>query len=205
MELEQLGWNAVTIGAVGAILFTILEAWGLWQQKKTIWNNQSGKSISVVWFLYFANQFVVIFIYGLSMKSITLTFNGLLSLIYIPIIIGLWKFKGFKRSEKILGLFLLLTSMIMVIVPFKDWVFLVMSFGSLLASAMQPYEIWKNKNSGVVEIRLLTVFLISTLFWIIYGYAINDWVLKIVCPMYFTIVSITMFFWFIYKQPKTSE
>lgn len=205
MELQQLGLNAVTVGALGVIFFAFVQAWGLWQQKKTIWKNQSGQSISVTWLSYFTCLDVVVFIYGWSINSIAMMVNGGLIFLYVLIMIGLWKFKGFSKLEKFLGICLLIVIVVTIFIPAKDWMFLIVSFGSILSLIMQPYEIWKNKNSGVVEIKLIIVYLISTTFWIIYGYTINDWVLKIICPSYFVIFSITVCFWFIYRNPNHSK
>ncbi len=201
MELSQFGWNALTIGFLGAVFFTLVEAWGVWQQNRAIWKNQSGESVSVIWFSYFAALLAVVFIYGIAIKSILLILNGLLiSILHIPILVGLWRFKGFTKTEKVMCACFLAAVVAMVIAPFKDWFFLLFTAGNILFSLNQPYEIWKNKNSGVVEIKLLAVYLASTLFWLIYGFAIGDWVLQIVNPAYMVTLTITVLVWFKYRR-----
>lgn len=201
MELDHLGWNALTVGFVGVLLFSFVEGWGVWQQNKTIWKSKSGESVSVIWFTYSTALFGVVFIYGLSTKSIALTFNGLLlTLLYIPLVVGLWKFKGFTKIEKICSAFFLAIAIACVFVPYKDWFFLIFTAGNILFSFTQPYEIWKNKSSGVIEIKFLTVFLASTIFWMTYAYASHDWVLKIISPAYLVILSVTIILWFKYRR-----
>ena len=200
MELGQLGWNVVTIGFLGTVIFTILEAWGLWQQKKLIWENESGQSVSVITFSYGTAMFAAVLIYGISVNSVALSFNGLLGFFHLPIIWGLWKFKGFSRTEKLLGIFLMVVVAVMIVLPFKDWFFLLLSFGTLISASMQAIEIWEEEDAGVVEIKLLAVFLLSNFFWIIYAFAIGNWILQIISPLFFVILTITIVLWFKNKK-----
>lgn len=201
MEFVQFGWNAVTIGLLGTVIFTILSAWGLWQQKKAIWDNELGQSVSVINFSYGTAFFTAVLIYGISIKSIALSFNGLLlSFFNLPIILGLWKFKGFTKIEKFLGVCFLIIIIAMLILPLKSWFFLFLSFGNLVPGSMQALEIYNEKDAGVVEIKLLAVYLLSTLFWIIYAFAIDNWILQIISPLFFIILTITIVLWFKYKK-----
>ena len=200
MELKNFGWNAVTIGFGGTIFFTLLAAWGLWQQAKKIWLNKSGQSVSVFWFSYNIFLFSANIVYGYSINSLALVFNGtLLSLMHFPVLIGLAKFKGFKSIQK--GLFILYLGLIilMVILPIKSQMYLLFSFVNIIALITQPWEIMKNKNSGMVEIKLIAVYLASTLFWVVYAFAINDWALQIICPTYLIIWIATLILWVKYK------
>jgi uncharacterized protein with PQ loop repeat len=201
MELENFGWNILTIGFLGTIFFTFLEGWGLWQQKKAIWDNRSGKSVSVAMFSYSAVLFAAVFVYGLSENKIALWFNGLLCFVQIPILIGLWKFKGFKKKERYLGIFLLSCLTTMIILPYKDWFFLLLSFGFLAAKITQPIEICREKSAGVVEIRLYIIYFVSSFFWMWYALATGDWVLKILCPIFFVILITTIILWAKYREP----
>lgn len=201
LEIQKWGWNAVTISFVGTIFFTFLESWGLWQQNKAIWKSQSGEAVSVIWFSYAAALFSIIFVYSLSISSIALFINGLFILgTHIPILIGLWKFKGFRTIEKILAGLFLLSIIAMTVLPDKDWFFLLFSFVGIGFTAMQPIEILFKKSSGVVEIKLLAVIFTSTSFWVIYAFAVNDWVLKIICPSYLIIFGATILLWFKYRK-----
>ena len=62
MELQQLGWNAVTVGLCGIIFFTFLGSWALWRQNQKIWASKSGESVSIAWLSYFGCCYVAIFI-----------------------------------------------------------------------------------------------------------------------------------------------
>lgn len=204
MELQQFGWNAVTVGFVGAVFFVLVELWGLWLQNRAVWRAKSAQSISVACFVYLAALFMSGFIYGVETKSIALMTSLPLSLIHIPILLGVWKFKGFSGTEKFITAGLAVVLVVMAIAPAKDWFFLLFSLGSAAALVGQPYEIWKNRDAGVVEITLLLVYLVSTVFWVIYGYAIHDWVLRITTPIYLAILVLTAVLWFRYR-PRRNE
>ena len=200
-EFENFGWNVLTLGFMGTIVFTVFEAWGLYRQKKKIWSEESGKSVSVIMVAYTAALFTVMFIYGISVKKIAIVFNGgLLALMCVPILRGLWKFKGFSKLEKRMSVVLAAAVAVMPFVPFKDWFFLTLTFGNVFSLLAQPYEIWKNKDAGAVEIRLWLVFLTSTFFWVVYAFSVNDWVMKIISPAYGVINVLVIVLWLKYRR-----
>ena len=206
MELQNLGWNAASVGFVGTLVFTVVEAWGLLQQNKAIWRSRSGRSVSVTWFSYFAALSFAYGVYALTIGSIALVFNGfVLALFHAPIIVGLWKFKGFSRVEKFLGACFLAAMAVTILTPAKDWFVLLFSFGSIVSYLAQPLEIWRRKSSGVVEIRLLAVYFVSTSFWVLYAFAVGNWVLRITCPAYLVILGATIALWFRYRPARTEK
>lgn len=205
MELQHFGWNMLTLGFVGTLLFTFAEGWGSWKQSKTIWFNESGQSVSIPLFTYLTFIFIATFIYGIATSSIALIFNGLLTLMQVPILLGLWKFKGFNKKEYGLLLILSLVAVAMIFSKSKDWFFLLISFGSIGFFLAQPWEIWKNKNSGAVEIKMIAAYFASTTFWVFYAFAIHDWVLQIICPSYLIILTATALLWYKYHDTEGKE
>lgn len=203
VEIQEFGLNAVTVGFLGTIIFTLVQAWGLRQQSVTIWKRRSGASVSVTYFAYSTAHFTTTMIYGVSQDSIALIFNGLLlAVMLVPIIFGLWKFKRWSLLEKGLVACFLTFPVIVAVAPAKDWLFLLFSFGTLASCATQPLEIWRNKDSGAVEIRFVLTFLASTIFWLIYGFAIGDWVLEIIIPGFVSIHVATLVLWYRYRPTK---
>jgi len=201
MNIPHFAWNAETIGFWGTIFFTFLVSWGLWQQKKSIWKNQSGKSIPVALFSFSAFMTVTILLYGLSLKNLALSINGFLyALIYIPIIVGLWKFKGFTKLEKILFLSFASVTVLNIVLPFKEWFFFGFSLASMAISLMLPIEIYRNKSIGVVNIRFIVTSFVNTIFWLIYGIAIDNWILKITNPYYLILGAINIALWLKYRK-----
>ena len=64
MELENLGFNALTISFFATIFFSLLAAWGLIDQDRKIWSKKSGQSLSSIWFIWASFFFLSNIIYG---------------------------------------------------------------------------------------------------------------------------------------------
>lgn len=201
-EWPQLGYNAVTIGLIGTVVFTFLEIWGMWEQNATIWRQKSGLSVPVTWMCNSTGLFAAALAYGLASHSFALFFNGVLLFFHFPILVGLWKFKGFTYKERAFACLFLILCLAAAILPISDWIFLFFLIGGLGFSVLAPYEIWRNKNSGAVEIKLLVTILFCQIFWTVYAFAISDWVLRLTAPAFFVTFSLTIFLWFKYRQPK---
>jgi len=200
-EYQNWGFNALIVGSVGTIFFTFLEAWGLWRQNKLIWKEKSGESVSVGWFSYLGFLFLTLIVYGYSVKSISIVINGLvLGPLHFPILLGLWKFKGFSHREKLVFTISAMMLLAMILLPWKNIVFVVINFGTIISLSLQPWEIWKNKNAGMVEIRLISVYFVSTVFWVIYAYFLGEWALKIITPIALFLFGLTIFFWLKYRK-----
>ncbi|KPJ85858.1 hypothetical protein AMJ57_01615 [Parcubacteria bacterium SG8_24] len=200
MELQQFGWNAVTVGFLGTVLFTVVSAWSLWRQYRRIVARRSGRSVPVMTYTFRTVAFVAVLIYGLHIGSLALIFNGsLVVLIQLPILVALWRYRGFTRRERLacLGFLVLLT--VMCLFPLKDWFLLAFALGTLGFNALMPYEIWRNRDAGSVEIRVLLVGLAGNSFWLTYACAIGDWVLMTVNPAFLTLSLLTTILWFRYR------
>lgn len=201
MEISQFGWNAITLGFLGTMFFSVLGAWGLWKQNSAIWRNKSGMSVSISYFSFYFAYFASGFIYGLDKKSLALILHcGGRMLFHVPILIGLWKFKKFTRNEKCLSVLFFVGILLTLLLPIKNSSFLVYSVGGILAYIAQPIEIFKNKDSGTVEAKLHLIYLGSSIFWTIYGFATDDLVLKLTVPPNIIIALITIAFCNKYKH-----
>jgi len=203
VEFQDFGWNAVTICFFGTIFFMLLQVWGTFAQAKTIWQKKSGLSVSVPLFAYSIGSFFISFLYGISIKSLALILVcGTLCLMHLPIMAGLVKYKEFKNWEKLFIVALILVVVICSLIPYKDYVYLTFNIGTIAMLCFQPWEIWRNKDAGSVEPRLNATYFLSTLFLLIYGIAINDWVIQIISPCYSLFHISIIIMWFVYKKPS---
>jgi len=206
VEYQNWGLNAITIGSLGTIFFTFILWWGFWKQNHKIWKERSGESVSVIWFSYGLFSLIAFFFYGVHIQGISVIFNGIfLALISIPIVFGLWKYKEFTKTEKVLFFLFALMALAMAILPWKDQVFIIVSAGAIYALSMQVWELWDTKKTGVVEIRLLVISFFSSIFWVIYGFAIGEWVLKILASTNVFLLSIAILLWWNYWKQKVRE
>ncbi len=199
MEFTNFGWNTLTFGFLGMIVFTIVGSWGLLKQNEKIWKNQSGKLLSITWFVANFYMCIAIFLYGLDQFSISLIFHGIIrGLFHIPILIGLRRFKGFKILEIIIFYAMAGGILLMIILPMKALFFLLFSYIGIIALSTQPWEIWRKKEVGELSIRLIMTYLISSLFWLLYSFAFDNLTMKIVSISYFIILLIITQLWFKY-------
>jgi hypothetical protein len=196
-------WDAETIGIWGCNFFTVVEGLGIVSQIRAIWKRRSGESVSVGAMLFLCAVSLASITYGMTYGRLPLVVNGItLGIGFGVITIGLWKFKRIRRLEKWFGISLAVTLLLMLVSNHYDvWYFLY----SICAAAMlvlQPWEIWRNRNAGVVDIRLLAVFFTSSIFWVVYGFAVSDWVLMILCPTNVAILGLAITLWWIYRPSK---
>ncbi len=201
MEFQDFGWNVMTVSFLGTVIFSLVRAWGYWLQTRTIWIQRSGLSVPVTNYTYMTIGAAAVAVYGVRIGSWALIINGLLTILFrVPILIGLWKFKGFGRWEKLASLGFMAALAGLILIPVKAEMLLAFSVGGILVAVLQPYEIWRNRDAGAVEIRLLFVGLANSTFWIAYGFAIADPVLRLTYPIFFLITLATIILWFRFKK-----
>jgi len=201
LELENLGFNALTISFFATIFFSLLAAWGLIDQDRKIWSKKSGQSLSSIWFICASFFFLSNIIYGIETRSIALTFGGFTrGSIHIPILFGIKKFKGFSRADWLIIVLLSTLSFFMAISGQKGTFFLVFSLGVMTLTALQPLEIWRQKASGVVSIKMLIIYTVSSIFWIVYSVACGDTYILIMTLGFLTLFLVTILLWFRYKE-----
>lgn len=204
-EYQNFGINALTVSAIGATVFTFFQGWGLWKQGKSIWDKRSGKSVSVTFIAYSMFYFLAFCFYGAQKLSVTMTFNGLLFLIHIPIMLGLLEFKGFTRSEwtsiALFG-FGMPTSMLMLDGSAKENFLMLLLFGILATLVEQTYEVYKAKVSGALEPQYLYALLFTNVFWFTYAATIGNWPLMVFNPCAFVLLFINLALYYKYRRKE---
>ena len=106
--------------------------------------------------------------------------------------------KGFTRKEKSFFWLFLMMPVTMATLPWKDVLFVAFCIGAKIALAAQPWEIWKNKDAGAVEIRLLFAYFMSSAFWVIYAFRTGQWILGATTSFSVLLFILTIFLWFRY-------
>lgn len=206
VELQHWGWNPITIGFVGTIVFIIPRAWGYWHQAKRIWSERSGKSISNPAFIYIAGASCAAVTYGVAIQSIALMVSGATTmLLLLPILVGLWRFNGFDWKDRALCMVLTALVVGMIIFPVKDWFFMASMLGMVISSWLIPWEIFRNRDAGVVEVRMLIAGFCNSTFWLIYAFAIGDWVLQLINPIFLTSIIVTFVLWWRYRREEIPQ
>ena len=201
MEIFQDPWSARGIGAFGTIVFVFIGAWGLLEQNRKIWKYRSGASVSIPMYIFFASFTATTWIYGHERGRIPLIVSGIVrGAAHIPILIGLWKFKSFTALDIALAFGLALATVAMAFLPYKDVAYFLFSLGCMVISVMQPIEIWQKKDAGVVDVKLIIIYFLSSIFWTMYGFARDDWAIKYISPEFLVIWIVTIVLWFKYRR-----
>ena len=203
IEFDNFGWNVLTLSFFATIVFSLLGVFYLWRQFTEIWSNKSGKSVSVTWICYFLFGYIATLFYGVHKDSLALVISAALRIpISALVLFGLWKFKGFKKIDQ--GIFFgsIVLMIAMIFSSEKVWFYLFFSFGSVISLATQPIEIWKNKSSGVVVIKVFVIYAISCLFWIPYAFITRNWALEFIVFSFFVISIATIILWFRYREEE---
>lgn len=179
IEYQNFGLNALSISAIATICFSIMQGYGAIAQNNKIWREKSGETIKILFFVYNFWYFFSFFIYGIAQNSIAITFNGAIGFLYIPILIGLHKFKGFSRKEVILSLLGFLVVPAMIFIPQKNYVLLVIVILICPITIEQFIEFIRNRGLGAFSIKYVIIFFSTSAFWLIYSIAILKWPLII--------------------------
>lgn len=203
-DLTTNGFLSVGIlTALGVVFFTCLQGYGTWEQGRTIWRKRSGKGVSSVMVIFSTCYFFAFFAYGMSQSSIAMALNGLLGFVFIPIVIGLWRFRGFSIAEWIYFAVCLALAPAMALVENKDLFLLVLLgavIGTSIPQTVKAYQAWQASDPGAIEPKFFVVFMATNAFWFIYALAIGNWVLQIFNPISFANLSLTLTFWWLAKK-----
>lgn len=205
MDIDKFGWNLFTFFSLGNIFFAFVSAWGLWQQSQKIRQNKSADSVSLFWFSYNIFLFSSGVIYGWAIKSVVMmSTSSFLALMHIPLLISLAKYKGFNEIQRSFFFLYFALLILMATVAQKELLYLVFSFVNIAAMATQPWEIFKKKNAGTVEIRLQIIYFFSSCFWLAYAIMMKAWVLEIIIPIYLCLLALTVVLWKKYQVKPAS-
>ena len=201
MEFRYFGWNAPAVSFWGINFMTILGAWALYDQKSIIVAKASGKSAAIPWFLYYVFMLVSFVVYGISELDFPFLFHGLVrGALHFLILLELKKFRSFRKRDVWLGRALLLALIAMIFAPFKEFFFLAFAFGGVASVATQVSEIRREKSSGVVSIRLLAVYTLSSFFWVFYGWEFEKHDILATGVAYLAVFLVTIGFWLKFRE-----
>jgi uncharacterized protein with PQ loop repeat len=205
MELAHFGWNLITFTLILAFFCTLTEGIGFFLQSSAIWKKKSGESVSVTLFVYLTCMYAVIAYYGMCVRSLALMVDGsLLCLSCIPIVVGLWKFKGFSSREKGLAALCLAGPLLIILSPRKDVAYLLFCACNVIPNLVQTWEIRQGKTSGNLSIGLLWTVFCTVSVWSVYGFVFGDWSMMVVFPLILVSIIITIVTWYRYHVPDAT-
>ncbi|GEM_PF-3685346 len=201
-DIQKLGVDrAVAWGFWGTIVFTVVEAVGLISQTRTLWRSpeKKGESVDNDWMLLSTAAFAAFIPYGYMASSFASFLNGCaLAPLYLPIVIGLWKFKGFTKADWALTEVIGCALVFDLLFPFevvRAVIFFVFAWGSLICCARVPREMNKHQSTGVVDLVMLLCFIGSSTFWVGYAVAMQYWQLLMIPVPTLAVLIWTLVIW----------
>jgi len=211
LEYKVWGWNFPTSVVAISFVYLFFELWALWKQNKLIWLERSGETVSIIWFSYYGIHAFAGIMYGIQIQSIAVMSTSLmLGLIHIPIVIGLWKFKAaegtLRRHEKVqVALFPLMLPAV-IFLPYIDLVYSLFTLGIMYGLVIQPYEMWRTRSRGVLEVRVIFIYLGSSLIWTSIGFYLHIPLFMLFSPLSTLCLVAMLILWFRFaKEEKKSR
>lgn len=201
IEYQNWGFNMATFSFFATLFFTVWQGISLFQQGATIRKKRSGESLSVIFFAYCGSYFFAFLIYGITKHSVAMTFNGLLGIPYIPILMGLHKYKGFTASDWMSVLiFPLMIPIVLILEESRRDLFILTGlFYILVPLVFQTWGMYKTKSVGAVEPKFLKAFMASGVFWFIYGLSGGGWIFVVFNPISITVLGTALFLYHRYN------
>ena len=195
IEFNRVGWNVLTVSTAGVLLLTCLQASALILQYRRIWKHQSSMSVSKIWFLYSFFAHSAMLVYGIKQRSFAIFVAGLLTPFYLSILLGLWKFTKTGKREWVAGILGVVVLGAVSLLPLTATLYYFIAPIGCAAMAAQPIAIMRSGRRGALEIRLVIVNSVANVFWVIYGFALNDELLKIIMPVGIIFFLATVVLW----------
>lgn len=207
VEYREWHQTAVRVSVIGTAFLSLVVAHGFFRQAKNIWTARSGEGVSAVWLLYFTGMFASAVFYGIHKGSAAIIVQcGVLFVMQLPILLGLWRFKRWSYLEKTQAVIYLIPMPIAVaMTPHVELLFTAISLGAIYSTATQPFEMWKTKKAGVLDSWLVASNAASCLFWSIFAFSTGQVALMILNPPLVVLFSLTLFLWFRYRDPAKTR
>lgn len=201
VEWNNWGMNVLTVSFMGTVFFTFLEIWGLVKQDRTIRDARSGEGVSVSMISYFGCTFIAFGYFGFTVHSIASVFNGvILFFFYLKVLLTLKEFKVFSTEDKWRIALFASFALLEFLTSKKELVMTSMMVGAAYPLWLQVKEIWVKRSVGQLDIRYISVMLISTLFWTVYAFVTHNLPLMIVNPFIIVLFGVMIHFWFKFRR-----
>ena len=202
---EYRGWgmNVLTLGFLLVLATTSFEVWGLSNQIVTLWSPEtvSARGVSISMKLIVAIYYFAAFNRGRTGGNLGLTIaGGVVALMHLPLIVGLWRVAGFQWWEWTFAL-VSVSSIILAFQPrWQDSVFKVISTVIAGVLLLQPLEMYLKHTASGLNLWDPAGFLASCLVWTLYGAYIKDKTVAGFSILYGCIYATTLVLWWMYTH-----
>ncbi len=171
------GPSVINLVVLVAIISGLIQAWGMLKQNRKIWKNKSGAALPLTFFVFQFFYYLAYLIYGYKIRSGALMINNLVCILFIPIIVGIIKYKlqsnlSLKHDLRI-SPFLILVIPCVVLIK-TQWSLIATLFIAAVVYAHLVFEISKQGALNHLEPRFIVSIILGAGIWLWYGIGIFD-------------------------------
>jgi uncharacterized protein with PQ loop repeat len=205
--MSQGGFTQINFVIIIALISAGIQSWGILRQNKRIWNNKSGVALPLSFFAFQLFYYTAYLIYGAKIKSGTLIITNFIGILFLPIIIGLIKFKlkeGYSFKKDLLVCPLLSLMIPCVLLVEKRWSLIAILFIAMAVFSNLIYEVVKARGVRNIEPKYIYSVLLGALIWLWYGWQINDLglIISSAATMFATSLFLSLYLTLKYLKPK---
>jgi uncharacterized protein with PQ loop repeat len=180
-EYRALGYNLATFTFVGTSILSVMQGWSIVRQNSQIWAERTAANVEPLMFTYLFFYCLSFGSYGLDKGSVVATFNGMSGILYVPVLLGIVRFRNDIRFWHIATALLFGSAMVanMVMAGDKDSTLMIYLFGILFFIGKQAWKVWQSDDMGELNVEYVVVFLATAAFWLLYAFVTDSWPLKV--------------------------
>ncbi len=181
--------------AIASVCLSLIQAWFLFRQGRTIWRKRSGAAVATPWISFNIFVFFCNLLYGVTIECGTMIANSLLFVLYIYAAVGLWRYAGVDRLTQQLVVLGAAMTMAMIVADNKENMYLVVGILAVTVLSTQPIKLLMSRIRGVLDIWFVSVSCANALFLSIVGWLTDNLAMKIICPIVFLLLLTTILLW----------
>ncbi len=179
IELQGFGWNWLTASSVVIITLNLWQFAAYTKQGTAIWREQSTEAMSITFTIMVASILAGTLWYGILINSLSLILAGCSFVPGIVLVAGAFRYGQPASKDKVL-------LAIGIIAPFSfslpinpAYVFAMFAAATIVPLVSQLLAFYRANNRGVARGELLFTYVIKNTAFLVFGLAIQDWVLII--------------------------
>ena len=197
--------TAISLMVFVASVSAVIQTWGMLTQNKRIWENRSGTTLPLTFFAFQFFYFMAYLIYGIKINSLSIILNNFVGVFFLPIIIGLIKFKlnenSSFRNELIVFPFLVLILPFVLIIKTKLSLIAILFLAIIVFTHLMS-ELFKTKMVKNIEPKFIFSMVIGSAIWLWYGFRICDF--GLITSSGVTIAGASLFYLYFRKFKKSA-
>lgn len=205
-EIQQFGYNTLTVSFLGTALFSLLIGVALYMQMNKIFEMGTARSQPIVMNQYFCWHYLAFMIYGFRINSLAAVINGSLFFLFQVNYEAAMSMDDAPRRK--LWHFLPILFVPAMLICDRNQKEIVLAATMICANFFMwqaPIAVWKSGIKGSVDMRLLSIFQVNLVFWVVLTFMTKQHILLVAGVLGFISNGLTMFLWYVFPHELTGE